>query len=289
MPLGIEVPCRGRADPAGRAGDENREHLLQLPRHGDSRAPTSRRRPRRPAQARPGGPSLTRWIRRARPRARQGLRPRARARGASSTASTSTSRAGELVAVVGRSGCGQVDAAAPARRAGPRRRRARSRSPASALDARRERELSALRRRRVGFVFQFFHLLPELTGAENVLLAAPACRARRRAPRERGRELVARLGLDEVAGPLPHQLSGGEQQRFALARALVNDPAVLLADEPTGNLDAAAGAVVLDLLRARRRRRPRRRDRHPRARRADRIAPTACCALRGRPRCRARR
>jgi ABC-type lipoprotein export system ATPase subunit len=101
-----------------------------------------------------------------------------------------------------------------------------------------ERELSALRRRRVGFVFQFFHLLPELSGEANVLLAG------------RGRELVDRLGLRSVAGALPGRLSGGEQQRFAIARALVNDPAVVLADEPTGNLDVEAGADVLRLLRA---------------------------------------
>ena len=112
-----------------------------------------------------------------------------------------------------------------------------------------ERRLSALRRRHVGFVFQFFHLLPELTGEANVLLAG--ARARRGDPgaAERGRALVDRLGLRHVAGSLPHQLSGGEQQRFAIARALVNDPSVLLADEPTGNLDVEAGAEVLALLR----------------------------------------
>jgi ABC-type lipoprotein export system ATPase subunit len=112
-----------------------------------------------------------------------------------------------------------------------------------------ERALSALRRRRIGFVFQFFHLLPELTGEANVLLAARMRGAHPDAER-RGRELIARLGLGPVAGSLPHQLSGGEQQRFAIARALVNDPAVLLADEPTGNLDVEAGAQVLELLRA---------------------------------------
>jgi ABC-type lipoprotein export system ATPase subunit len=111
-----------------------------------------------------------------------------------------------------------------------------------------ERRLSALRRRHIGFVFQFFHLLPELSGEANVLLAgrvpgaAPGALAR-------GRALVDRLGLRDVAGSMPHQLSGGEQQRFAIARALVNDPALLLADEPTGNLDVEAGAEVLALLR----------------------------------------
>jgi ABC-type lipoprotein export system ATPase subunit len=112
-----------------------------------------------------------------------------------------------------------------------------------------ERSLSALRRRRVGFVFQFFHLLPELTGEANVLLAARVRGAHPDAGR-RGRDLVDRLGLRPVATSLPSQLSGGEQQRFAIARALVNDPVVLLADEPTGNLDVEAGAEVLRLLRA---------------------------------------
>jgi ABC-type lipoprotein export system ATPase subunit len=112
-----------------------------------------------------------------------------------------------------------------------------------------EKDLSALRRRRIGFVFQFFHLLPELTGEANVLLAG---RVRGAAPEatDRGRELVDRLGLRDVANSLPGRLSGGEQQRFAIARALVNDPVLVLADEPTGNLDVQAGAEVLRLLRA---------------------------------------
>ena len=112
-----------------------------------------------------------------------------------------------------------------------------------------ERALSRLRGRRIGFVFQFFHLMPELSGEANVLLAGRV----RAAPPDaaaRAQALIDRLGLREVAGSLPHQLSGGEQQRFAIARALVNDPAVLLADEPTGNLDVHAGAEVLRLLRA---------------------------------------
>jgi ABC-type lipoprotein export system ATPase subunit len=112
-----------------------------------------------------------------------------------------------------------------------------------------ERALSRLRRRRIGFVFQFFHLLPELTGEANVLLAGRVRDARPDAA-SRGQELIDALGLRHVARSLPSQLSGGEQQRFAIARALVNDPAVLLADEPTGNLDIEAGAEVLRLLRA---------------------------------------
>jgi ABC-type lipoprotein export system ATPase subunit len=97
-------------------------------------------------------------------------------------------------------------------------------------------------------VFQFFHLLPELTGEENVLLAGRV-RGADPAAAERGRALIDRLGLCDVANSMPHQLSGGEQQRFAIARALVNDPVLLLADEPTGNLDAEAGGHVLRLLR----------------------------------------
>src|SRR3954464_15135011 len=111
------------------------------------------------------------------------------------------------------------------------------------------RDADHIRARRVGFVFQAFHLVPELTGLENVLLASRVPGA---APQtaERGGELIERLGLGPVAGALPHELSGGEQQRFAIARALAGDPDVVLADEPTGNLDAASGGLALDLLRA---------------------------------------
>jgi ABC-type lipoprotein export system ATPase subunit len=112
-----------------------------------------------------------------------------------------------------------------------------------------ERALSRLRRARIGFVFQFFHLLPELSGEANVLLAGRV-RGAGAGAGARGQALIDQLGLRSVAGSLPHQLSGGEQQRFAIARALVNDPALLLADEPTGNLDVVAGAEVLRLLRA---------------------------------------
>ena len=156
--------------------------------------------------------------------------------------------AGEVVAVLGRSGSGKSTLLHLL--GGLDRPQAGSIVLAGVDVARAsERELSALRRRHVGFVFQFFHLLPELSGEANVLLAGRMRGAAPEAP-ARGGELIDRLGLRQVAGSLPHQLSGGEQQRFAIARALVNDPSLLLADEPTGNLDAEAGAEVLRLLRA---------------------------------------
>ncbi len=156
--------------------------------------------------------------------------------------------AGEVVAILGRSGSGKSTLLHLL--GGLDRVEAGSIEIAGVDVARAsERDLSALRRRHVGFVFQFFHLLPELSGEANVLLAARVRGAHPDAAR-RAQELVDGLGLRAVADSLPHQLSGGEQQRFAIARALVNDPAVLLADEPTGNLDVAAGAGVLELLRA---------------------------------------
>jgi ABC-type lipoprotein export system ATPase subunit len=155
--------------------------------------------------------------------------------------------AGEVVAILGRSGSGKSTLLHLI--GGLDRPDAGSIAVAGeAVTGASERRLSALRRRRIGFVFQFFHLLPELSGEANVLLAA---RVRGVGPdaEGRGRALIDRLGLRDVAGAFPHQLSGGEQQRLALARALVNDPVLLLADEPTGNLDVEAGAEVLRLLR----------------------------------------
>jgi ABC-type lipoprotein export system ATPase subunit len=155
--------------------------------------------------------------------------------------------AGEVVAVLGRSGSGKSTLLHVL--GGLDRPDAGTIHVAGeAVTGAGERRLSALRHRRIGFVFQFFHLLPELTGEENVLLAGRV-RGADPAAAERGRALIDRLGLRHVANSMPHQLSGGEQQRFAIARALVNDPVLLLADEPTGNLDAEAGGHVLRLLR----------------------------------------
>jgi ABC-type lipoprotein export system ATPase subunit len=155
--------------------------------------------------------------------------------------------AGELVAVVGRSGSGKSTLLHLL--AGLDRADAGSIELAGArVDGASDRALTALRARSVGFVFQFFHLVPELTGEENVLLPTRV-NGSARAGALRARDLIHRLGLRDVAGALPHELSGGEQQRFAIARALVNDPAIVLADEPIGNLDPIAGAVVLELLR----------------------------------------
>jgi ABC-type lipoprotein export system ATPase subunit len=108
--------------------------------------------------------------------------------------------------------------------------------------------LSKARLRHVGFIFQAFHLIEELSGEENVLLPARLPGAGR-GGEKRAEHLIRELGLKSVAHRRPHELSGGEQQRFAIARALVNDPELVLADEPTGNLDEENGASVLELLR----------------------------------------
>ena len=154
---------------------------------------------------------------------------------------------GELVAVVGRSGSGKSTLLHVL--AGLDRADSGTIEIAGVrVDGARERDVTALRARSIGFVFQFFHLVPELTGEENVLLPTRV-RASPNGSAGRAAELIGRLDLRDVARALPHELSGGEQQRFAIARALVNDPPVVLADEPIGNLDPASGAVVLSLLR----------------------------------------
>jgi putative ABC transport system ATP-binding protein len=110
-----------------------------------------------------------------------------------------------------------------------------------------EDALARLRGEKIGFVFQFFHLIPSLTAYENV--AVPMEIAGVTDPQTRARGLLEEVGLTGRAHHYPSQLSGGEQQRVALARALANDPPIVLADEPTGNLDTANGRHIMDLLR----------------------------------------
>ncbi len=115
----------------------------------------------------------------------------------------------------------------------------------AALDADRRAEV---RNRRIGFVFQFHHLLPEFTAEENVLMPFLIARADPAASRRRARQVLAELGLEGRAHHYPSELSGGERQRVALARAVAPEPAVVLADEPTGNLDPRTAEAVFDLL-----------------------------------------
>jgi putative ABC transport system ATP-binding protein len=158
-------------------------------------------------------------------------------------------KAGEFVAIVGKSGSGKstllnmvggID------------------HPSSgsvtvggtAIHGMTENQLASWRGRKVGFVFQFFQLLPTLTAAENVMLPMDFCRTfPPRERRQRALDLLNRVGVAPQADKLPSALSGGEQQRVAIARALANNPPVILADEPTGNLDSATAGAVLELLR----------------------------------------
>jgi putative ABC transport system ATP-binding protein len=109
-----------------------------------------------------------------------------------------------------------------------------------------EDELAPLRNSSFGFVFQSYHLVPSLTALENVMF--PAELRRDRQAREKAERLLARVGLSNRAASFPHQLSGGEKQRCAICRALINEPRIIFADEPTGNLDSLNGTAVLDLL-----------------------------------------
>jgi ABC-type lipoprotein export system ATPase subunit len=155
--------------------------------------------------------------------------------------------AGEVVAVLGRSGSGK-STLLNLLGALDRPDAGRILLAGRELTGQRPRGLARTRLRHIGFVFQSFHLIEELSGEENVLLPARLPGAPRGGER-RGRRLIESLGLAELAGRRPHELSGGEQQRLAIARALVNDPELVLADEPTGNLDQENGAAVLGLLR----------------------------------------
>lgn len=156
-----------------------------------------------------------------------------------------TAEAGSVTALVGRSGCGKTTVLnlAGAMDFPTRGEVLIDGRPTQGLN---DEELTSLRRRRVGFVFQFFQLLPTLTVLENVEL--PLLLARQRGAREAARERLRWVGLEEKSASMPYQLSGGQMQRVAIARALVHAPDLVIADEPTGNLDTASAEPVLMLL-----------------------------------------
>ena len=160
---------------------------------------------------------------------------------------TLTVKPGESVAVVGPSGCGKSTLLYLL--GGLERPTAGAvRLGTSSLEGLPEAQLARLRRHQLGFVFQAFHLVDELTALENVELPALLAGVSPRGARARASELLDQVGLGDRASHQPSALSGGEQQRVAIARALANEPLVVLADEPTGNLDSAATTDVLRLF-----------------------------------------
>ena len=159
-----------------------------------------------------------------------------------------TVSAGDFVAVMGPSGCGKstllnlvagLDAPSDGEVV----------LAGETLSDKDESELAHLRRRHIGFVFQFFNLLDDTSALDNVALAAVIAGSPRRRAERRARDLLDLLGLPDKANDLPGVLSGGQRQRLAIARALANEPTLLLADEPTGALDTAGGLEVLELFR----------------------------------------
>ena len=152
---------------------------------------------------------------------------------------------GEFVALIGRSGCGKSTFL---NLAGAMDLPTHGEVHIGGVSTARmgDAELTAVRREQVGFIFQFFQLLPTLSAVENVEL--PLQLASQPRPRHRALELMELVGLNGLGDRLPYQLSGGQMQRVAVARALVHSPAVLLADEPIGNLDTETSSGILDLL-----------------------------------------
>ena len=157
--------------------------------------------------------------------------------------------AGEFVAVVGPSGCGKSTLL---HLCGGMDRQTAGSVAVDGIDLADldDEALTVLRRERVGFVFQFFNLLPTLTLAENIALPLLLAGNSSRAALDRARAWAGRVGLEHRLEHYPARVSGGELQRAALARALVHEPALVIADEPTGNLDTENGRLVLDLLRS---------------------------------------
>lgn len=159
-----------------------------------------------------------------------------------------TVEAGEFVALMGPSGCGKstllnLVAGLDTPDEGD------IRVAGEQVTGQREDDLARLRRRHIGLVFQFFNLLEGMTVLENVALPAVIAGRRRKMAETRARDLLDLLGIGDKAGAMPGVLSGGQRQRLAIARALANEPTLLLADEPTGALDSDGGDEVIELLR----------------------------------------
>ncbi len=155
--------------------------------------------------------------------------------------------AGEIVSIVGPSGSGKSTLLGLI---GGLDKASRGSVEIDGVDVTRmsEDQLTEIRNEKIGFIFQFFNLIPTLTARENVLLPMQFARRRPKHPERRAKELLELLGLKDRMNHRPSELSGGQQQRVAIARALANNPPLLLADEPTGNLDTASGVLVLEQL-----------------------------------------